>query len=111
MRWGLLWLAGAVMGLATNVWAGVAGWTVPTSVAAVEANQQGRFTLRLTLEKSASGCRSVDGFYADYGRAGSELMYRTVLDALVHERKVQVFATGACDLDGDSEISSVRILP
>ena len=111
MRRGVLWLAGAIMGLATNVWAGVAGWTAPTSVVAVEANQQGRFTLRLNLEKSASGCRNADGFYVDYGRDGSELMYHTALDALVHERRVQVYVTGVCDLDGNSEISSVRILP
>ena len=111
MRGRVSWLAVLIVGLSPNVWAGVSGWTVPVAIAALEANQQGRFTLRLNLEKSASGCRSADGFYADYGRAGSELMYRTTLDALLHERRVQVFVTGACDLDGNSEISSVRILP
>ena len=105
------WLVVLMVGLSANAWAGVAGWTVPVAVAALEANQQGRFMLRLNLEKSASGCRNADGFYADYGRAGSELMYRTALDALLHERRVQVYVTGVCDLDGDSEISSVRILP
>jgi hypothetical protein len=111
MRGRVSWLAVLIVGLSPNVWAGVSGWTVPVAIVALEANQQGRFTLRLNLEKSASGCRSPDGFYADYGRAGSELMYRTTLDALLHARRVQLFVTGACDLDGYSEISSVRILP
>ena len=111
MRGGIFWLAVLIVGLPANVWAGVAGWTMPVAIAALEANQQGRFMLRLNLEKSASGCRNADGFYADYGRAGSELMYRTALDALLHERRVQVYVTGVCDLDGNSEISSVRILP
>ncbi len=104
-------LAVVIVGLTANVWAGVAGWTVPVAIAALDANHQGRFILRLNLEKSTSGCRNADGFYADYGRTGTDLMYRTALDALLHERRVQVYVTGVCNLNGDSEISSVRILP
>lgn len=110
MRMGV-WVASMIMGVTTNVWAGEAGWTEPASITALEANQQARFILRLDLKKSVSGCRNADGFYADYGRAGSELMYKTALEALRYERKVQVYFTGVCDFDGDSAISSVRILP
>ena len=105
------WAMAVGMFLATNVSAGEAGWTQPAGITALEANQQGRFTLRLNLNKSASGCRSADGFYADYGRDGSELMYQTALEALSNQRRVQVYVTGGCDLDGYSAISSVRILP
>lgn len=97
--------------LTTVTWAGEAGWTELASIKSLEANQQGRFVLRLNLNKSASGCRSIDGFYADYGRDGSELMYTTALEALRNRLKVQVYVTGGCDLDGYSAISSVRILP
>lgn len=97
--------------LVANAHAGVAGWTQSAAIKSLEANQQGRFILRLNLQKSASGCRSVDGFYADYGRDGSELMYRTALDALQNQLRVQVYVTGGCDLDGNSAISSIRILP
>ena len=110
MRIGV-WVAGMMIGLTTTVWAGEAGWTEPTSITALEANQQARFILRLDFKKSVSGCRNADGFYADYGRSGSELMYQTALEALRYERKVQVYVTGVCDFDGNSAISSVRILP
>ena len=105
------WAMAVSIFLAANVPAGEAGWTQPASIMGLEANQQGRFTLRLNLNKSASGCRSVDGFYADYGRDGSELMYQTGREALSNQRRVQVYVTGGCDLDGYSAISSVRILP
>lgn len=97
--------------LTSSVWAGEAGWTEPAAVTALEASQDGRFILRLDLKKSVSGCRSVDGFYADYGRDGSDLMYHTALQALRNRLGVQVYATGGCDLNGLSAISSVRLLP
>lgn len=105
------WIIVVCVFLTANGWAGEAGWTQPAAIKTLEAGQQGRFILRLNLSKSASGCRSVDGFYADYGRDGSELMYKTALDALQNQLRVQVYVTGGCDLDGNSAISSVRILP
>lgn len=105
------WIMAVITCLAANVWAGEAGWTEPAVISALEANQQGRFTLRLNIKKNVSGCRSIDTFYADYGREGSELMYKTALDALQNQLRVQVYATGGCDLNGYSAISSVRILP
>lgn len=100
-----------LLSLAAGVWAGEAGWIEPAAVTALEANQEGRFILRLNLKKSATGCRSADGFYADYGRDGTQLMYQTALEALRNRLSVQVYATGGCDLNGLSAISAVRILP
>lgn len=77
----------------------------------LDANQLGRFVLRLDLDKNVSGCRSMNGFYADYVRPRSKLMYKTVLDALQHKRQIQVYVTGGCDLNGNSAISSVRVFP
>lgn len=109
MRCNWAWLVSVV--LATNVWAGEAGWLEPAAIKSLEASQQGRFILHLNLSKSAGGCRSADGFYADYGHDGSELMYATALEALHNQLKVQVYVTGGCDLNGYSAISAVRILP
>ena len=90
---------------------GVAGWTAPAAVMSLEASDFGRFIVRLAVDKNVSGCRDATGFYADYGRDGSELMHQSLSDALIHGRNVQVQVTGACDLKGLSAISSVRILP
>ena len=98
-------------GVVVEVQAGVAGWTDAANVAALEANDVGRFTMKLTVEKNTSGCRNPNWFYADYGRAGSDLMYQTLLDASRSGLKVQLHVTGACDLNGYSGISAVRILP
>lgn len=92
-----------------NAIAGVAGWTEPASVVALEAGDLARFIVKLDVEKNASGCRDPNGFYGDYGRNGSELMYQTLLEALLHERRVKVYVTGVCDLNGYSGISAVRI--
>ena len=108
---GCRWAIAVCAFLAADVWSGEAGWTPPTTIKALEANDQARFILRLNLGKSVSGCRSVDGFYADYGRDGSELMYETALEAMRNHFKIQVYVTGGCDLNGYSAISSVRMLP
>lgn len=89
--------------------AGVAGWTEPASVIALEANELARFVVRLDVDKNASGCRDPNWFYADYGRSGSALMYQTLLEAFLHERKVRLYVTGVCDLKGYSGISAARI--
>ncbi|MBZ0071988.1 MAG: hypothetical protein K8I04_09720 [Gammaproteobacteria bacterium] len=99
------------LGAVVTAQAGVAGWTDAANVKALEANEAGRFTAKLAVEKNTSGCRNADWFYGDYGRPGSELMYRTLLEASLAGLKVQLYVTGACDLKGYSGISSVRILP
>lgn len=107
----LLALLSFCAGIAVEAQAGVAGWTVAASVAALEANDIGRFAVKLAIEKNTSGCRDPNWFYGDYGRAGSDLMYQTLLDASRLDLKVQLYATGVCDLNGYSGISAVRILP
>lgn len=102
----LMALSGIVAG---PVVAGVAGWTEPAGVVALEAADQGRFIVQLNVAKNASGCRDPSWFYADYGFTGSALMYQTLLDAFLHERKVRLYVTGVCDLKGYSGISAARI--
>lgn len=89
--------------------AGVAGWTDPAAVIALEAGDQGRFLVQLDVAKNASGCRDPNWFYVDYGRDGHALMYQTFLDAYIHERRLKVYVTGVCDLKGYSAVSAVRL--
>ena len=91
--------------------AGTAGWTDPARVQSLEANEHGRFSVSLAVDKNVSGCRDANRFYADYGRDGTELMYRVLTDALLQGKQVQVYVTGVCELKGMSAISSVRLLP
>ncbi len=95
--------------LSPTLHAAGAGWTESARVTELEASERGRFLLRVALEKNSSGCRDPNGFYADYGREGSELMYRTLLEAMTTDREVQLYATGVCDLGGRSGISAVRL--
>ena len=91
------------------VYAG-AGWTGYSQVAELTATTQGRFLVRLQNGDSLSGCSSKDTFYRDYGLHGTEDMYRTLLEAGAGGKKVRVYVTGRCDLNGYGEISSVSIL-
>ena len=91
--------------------AGGSGWTDYTTVAELVPSGQHRYTVRLYLSENPGGCRSKDTFYQDYAVSGAELMYRTLLEALVSGKRVRVFATGRCELNGYGEFSSVGILP
>ena len=91
--------------------AGGSGWTAYTTVAELLPTNQHRYTVRLELSENPGGCRSKDTFYQDYAVSGAELMYRTLLEALVSGKRVRVFATGRCELNGYGEFSSVGILP
>ena len=91
-------------------WAG-AGWTAYGTVAELTPTVQGRFIVRLDVAGNTSDCSSKDSFYRDYGRPGAELMFRTLLDAVTAGKRVRVYVTGACDLNGYSEITSVSLIP
>ena len=71
----------------------------------------GRFIVKLDVASNTSDCSSKDSFYRDYGRPGAELMFRTLLDAVTAGKRVRVYVTGACDLNGYSEITSVSLIP
>ena len=104
-------IAALILSFSATALAGTAGWTEPARVLPLEANDIGKFTVTLELEKNVSGCRDPQVFYVDYGRDGTELMYRVLTDALLQGKRVQVHVTGVCELKGRSAISSVRLLP
>lgn len=109
-RW--LCLLGALgLGLPAAAMAGGSGWSDYTSVAELTPTSHHRYRVRLNLSDNPGGCRSKDTFYQDYAASGAEFMFRTLLEALVNGKRVRVFATGRCELNGYGEISSVSILP
>ena len=87
-----------------------AGWTEQARVAELTPSVHHRYFFRLLESENPSGCKSKDTFYQDYNVPGSEFMFRALLAAVESGQRVQVYVTGKCDLDGYSEISSVRIM-
>ncbi|KPK32368.1 MAG: hypothetical protein AMJ66_06660 [Betaproteobacteria bacterium SG8_40] len=85
------------------------GWTGFAPVAELTPTAQYRYIARIEVDQNPSGCRNAEYFFQDYSVAGSELMFHTLLSAVETGTHVRVYVTGKCDLDGNSEISSVSI--
>ncbi len=91
--------------------AGGSGWTEYTTIAELTPTSHHRYTVRLNLSENPSDCSSKDTFYQDYTASGAEQMFRTLLEAVASGKRVRIFVTGRCELNGHGEISSVSILP
>ncbi|WP_126456387.1 hypothetical protein [Sulfuriflexus mobilis] len=85
------------------------GWTNHVQVTELTPTTHERFLVTLNVTKNPSGCKNKEIFYQDYSSSGSEKMFHTLLEAVVSGKKVRVFVTGKCELNGYSEISSVGI--
>jgi len=91
--------------------AGNAGWTDIATIVELTPSNQHRYTVRLNLSDNPSGCRNPDTFYQDYAAPGAEMMFRTLLEAVASGKRVRVYVSGRCELNGYAELSSVTILP
>ena len=89
----------------------VSGWTSEAEVIELIPTIHKRFHVRLRVSENPSGCRNKDMFYQDFHTLGAQFMFRTLLEAVVSGKRVQVEVTGNCELNGYSEISAVSILP
>jgi hypothetical protein len=101
-------LAGIAVLLPTSLLAG-SGWTGFAPVVELTPTAQYRYIVRIDVSENPSGCRNAEYFFQDYSAAGSDQMFRTLLSAVEAGMYVRVYVTGKCDLDGNSEISSVSI--
>ncbi len=88
-----------------------AGWTDYAHVAELVTNDRHFYKFKLPVEKNPSGCRNDEWFYQDYSSIGSEKMYNTLLEGVKSKLRLRVYVTGACNIDGYSEISSIGIAP
>ena len=107
MKWNN-WCLSLLVGVAlvTEVQAS-AGWTETAQVLELMPSTQKRFVVRLALDKNS--CKSKDTFYLDYSSSGSELMYHTLLEALLANKSVELYANGVCELNGYEGFSAVRL--
>lgn len=87
------------------------GWTTPSPVTDLTATGGNGFRFELEDAKNPSGCSNKTVFFRDYDLPGSGQMYDTLLAALTTGKRVRVYVTGTCDLNGSSNISSVSIAP
>jgi len=88
-----------------------AGWTDYASVAELTATGHQQFLVRLNVEKNPSGCKNIHTFYIDYDAIGSKMMFTLLRDAAIYGKRVRVFVTGGCEINGYSEISRVSVVP
>ncbi len=110
-RRGVLRLSALALLLPVPAIAGGSGWTDYTGIAELTPTSHHRYTVRLNLSDNPGGCRSKDTFYQDYSASGAQQMFQTLLEAVASGKRVRVFVTGRCELNGYGEISSVSILP
>ena len=95
---------------ASPVWAG-SGWTSYGQVLELNPTTFKRFKVKIAVTANPSKCQQTQFFYHYYDGAGSEYMFNTLLAAVTSGKKVRVYVTGACDIDGYNEITSVSIAP
>lgn len=86
-----------------------AGWTDYAVVTELTPTIHQRYEVTIATSQNPSGCRDKQTFYQDYSAKGSEQMYLALLESVGSGKKVRVFVTGACGVDGYSQISAVGI--
>ncbi len=87
-----------------------AGWTDLGPVLELTPSIQGRYVVKIGVTQNQSGCRDKQVFYQDYSDRGADQMYRALLEAISSGKKVRVYVTGGCELNGHSQISSVTVV-
>jgi len=88
----------------------VAGWTDYSAVAELTPTIHHRYLVKLQISENPSGCKNKDTFYQDYDATSSEHMFDVVLRAVTTGKKMRVYVTGKCEINGYAEISSVSIV-
>ena len=87
------------------------GWTDYGYVIELQPGIHHRYKVGISVKENDSGCKQEQWFYQDYDRTGASEMYLALLEAVSSEKRVRVYVTGRCDINGYSEISEVGIRP
>jgi len=90
---------------------GESGWTDYGFVTELTPTTHQRFLVKLKIKENPGGCKDKYMFYQDYEIRGSEQMFLVLLEAVSSGKKIRVYVTGKCELNGYSEISSLGIVP
>lgn len=96
--------------ISVEVWA-AAGWTSYGEVTELNPTTDGRFIVNLDVASNPSECKHKQSFYCNYDGAGYDQIFLALLGALTSRKKVRVYVTGYCDINGYSEISSASVIP
>jgi len=88
-----------------------AGWTDYAVVTELTPTIHQRYEVTIAFAQNPSGCRNKQVFFQDYSVRGSEQMYLALLESVSSGKKVRVFVTGVCGVDGYSQISAVGLRP
>jgi hypothetical protein len=86
-----------------------AGWTDAALITELTPTIHHRYEVTIAVQQNPSGCREKQVFYQDYSAKGAEQMYLALLEAVGSGKRVRVFVTGICGVDGYSQISAVGI--
>jgi len=106
----LLFVLISLLCYSTGAWS-AAGWTGYSTVSELNPTTSGRFLVKLKTAINPSDCKNKVMFFRDYGNKGSHYLFNTLLEALSRGKKVRLYVTGRCELNGYSEISSVSVIP
>ncbi|MCB2183730.1 MAG: hypothetical protein KQH63_16975 [Desulfobulbaceae bacterium] len=99
-----------LFGTSSQVWS-ASGWTSFGVVSELTPTSQGHFIVKIDGLATPSNCREKNYFYRNYSGTGADYMFTLLLNAVTDNKKVRVYVTGGCDLNGYSEISSASIVP
>jgi len=86
-----------------------AGWTDYALVTELTPTIHQRYEVTIAVQQNPSGCREKQVFFQDYSARGSEQMYLALLESVGSGKRVRVFVTGECGVNGYSRISAVSI--
>ena len=88
-----------------------AGWTDDAAIAELSPTAHHHYEFRLQVKDNPSGCKNKSWFYQDYRSTGANKMFQTLLEGVTSGKRLRVYVTGKCNLDGHAEISAVSIIP
>ena len=88
-----------------------AGWTDYAPVTELTPTIHQRYEVTIAVQQNPSGCREKQVFFQDYSAKGSEQMYLALLESVSSGKRVRVFVTGECGVNGYARISAVGIRP
>jgi hypothetical protein len=88
-----------------------AGWTDYALVTELTPTIHQRYEVTIAVQQNPSGCREKQVFFQDYSAKGSEQMYLALLESVSSGKRVRVFVTGECGVNGYARISAVGIRP
>lgn len=88
-----------------------AGWTDYGHITELVPTARHYYEVRLEIEKNPGRCRKKTWFYQDYGLTAADKMFATLLEGLQNGKKVRVYVTGKCNINGYAEFTAVGIIP